>query len=255
MEKRKGINEDTAKEVLFIKKLEELKETAKLQDHRITEEQAQEFIKEQGLDEAQTVLFYEYAKQNGIGIGDKEPEIKLDAEDKSYLDLYLKELKELPEISESQKRAITMAAMAGDGDAKRQLTEAYLSYVVEIAKLYAGQGVCLEDLIGEGNVALSMGADMAGALDDPDDIPGMLGRMIMDAMEEYITVTVYDKKIDQKAKKRVQEVANKAKELAEDLRRKVTIEELMQETGMSEKGIRDALRISANQIEDIDAGE
>ena len=35
------------------------------------------------------------------------------------------------------------------------LIEIHLADVAEIAKLYAGQGVLLEDLVGEGNLALS----------------------------------------------------------------------------------------------------
>ena len=47
-------------------------------------------------------------------------------------------------------------------------------------------------------------------------------------------------------------VADKARELAEELQRKVTIEELMEETGMSRKMIEDAVRMSGFKIEDID---
>ena len=50
--------------------------------------------------------------------------------------------------------------MAGDADAKHRMIEIFLPQVAEIAKLYAGQGVFLEDLIGEGNVALTMAAEM-----------------------------------------------------------------------------------------------
>ena len=44
--------------------------------------------------------------------------------------------------------------MAGESDAQQRLIHLYLPKVVDIARLYAGQGVFLEDLIGEGNVAL-----------------------------------------------------------------------------------------------------
>ena len=47
-------------------------------------------------------------------------------------------------------------------------------------------------------------------------------------------------------------VADKARELAEELHRKVTTEELMEETGMSRKMIEDAIRMSGFKIEDID---
>ena len=46
-------------------------------------------------------------------------------------------------------------------------------------------------------------------------------------------------------------VADSARAMAEELRRKVTVEELAQETGMSEKRIREAMRMSGFQIEDL----
>lgn len=240
-------------EELFLQRITELKETAKLQGHQLSVEQVDGFIEELSLNEDQTKLLYEYLQQNKIGVGERvNPDEYLTDEDVSYLDLYLKELEALPQVNEAQKLALSMAAMAGEINAKRKLVEAYLPHVVEIAKLYAGQGVYLEDLIGEGNVALASGVEMLGALEEPREVEGTLGKLIMDAMEEYIGIDVNERKTDKKLENRVNKVAQMAKELAKELRRKVTVEELMEETGMSEKEIRDALRMTGNQIEDIE---
>ena len=123
--------------------------------------------------------------------------------------------------------------------------------VAEIAKLYAGQGVFLEDLIGEGNVALTAGVTMLGALEHAAEAEGMLGRMIMDAMEEFITRSVKEEKEDKKLADKVNKIADKAKELADALQRKVTIEELMNETGLGRKAVMDAIDISGGKIEFI----
>ena len=242
------------KEELFLQKITELRETAKLQGQVVSKEQIAEFIEENELNEEQSRLLYEYLKQNKIGIDEKiNPDEYLTKEDVSYLELYLEELTKLPQVSEAQKLALSMAAMAGEKNAKHRLLEAYLPYVVDIAKLYAGQGAYLEDLIGEGNVALTMGMEMLGALEKPEEVQGTLGKLVMDAMEEFIEENISEKKTDKKVEERVNKVADKAKELSEELRRKVTVEELMEETGMSEKEIRDALRITANRIEEIEA--
>ena len=143
--------------------------------------------------------------------------------------------------------------MAGDADAQRRLTEIYLKEVPEIAKLYAGQGVFLEDLIGEGNVALTIGVSMLGSQETAEEALGMLGKMIMDAMEMHVQENADAKKIDARVAEKVNLVADKAKELSEELRRNVTIQELMEESGLSEKTIRDAIRMSGYKIEGIDA--
>lgn len=240
-------------EQIFLQRLTELKETARLQGHMLSQEQVDDFLCELSLKDNQAQLLYDYFRKNHIGIGEAPDEEEfLSKEEQSYLDVYLAELEKLPPADDSQKRAVCMAAMAGDSAAKKRLIEIYLPDVVEIAKLYAGQGVYLEDLIGEGNVALALGAELLGALEKPEEVSGTLAKMIMDAMEDYIGENADAKKVNQKVLARVKKVAQQAKELAGELRRKVTVEELTEESGLSEKEIRDAMRISAGGIEDID---
>lgn len=79
----------------------------------------------------------------------------------------------------------------------------------------------------------------------------MLGRMIMDAMEEYIAENAEEARKDKKILDKVNKVAKAADELYEELHRKVTIEEVMQESGMSRRSIEDAIRMSGNKIESL----
>ena len=142
--------------------------------------------------------------------------------------------------------------MAGEAQAQKKLINIYLPQVVEIAKLYSGQGVFLEDLIGEGNVALTIGVTMLGCLEHAKEAEGMLGKMIMDAMEDYINENMAEEDKDKKVLSKVKKVSRKAKELSEELRRKVTVEELSAETGMSENAIREAMQLSGYTIEEIE---
>ena len=243
------------KEVLFAKTLEQVKKTAKEQGNCITKEQVEEAFAPLGLGGEQMEMVYGYLHQHKIGIGEPvDPDAYLAEEEKDYLETYLDELWVLPKLSQGEREAVTLSAMAGDGDAQGRLAQAYLPEVVEIAKLYAGQGVYLEDLIGEGNVALTMGVTMLGALEHASEAQGMLGRMIMDAMEEYIARNAEEEKKDKKIAGKVNQVADAARELAQELHRKVTVEEVMEESGLSRKFIEDAVRISGGKIEDLEYG-
>lgn len=236
-------------EKLFIKALENLKETAELQGNVVTEEQIEEEFSDFELDRNRMSLIEDYLKQCKIGIGKPvNPNDYLSEEEKGYLDNYLRSLELLETVSDGRKRAISMAAMSGDREAEEQLIEVFLPHVVDIAKLYAGQGVYLEDLIGEGNVALSVGVQMLGCLEKPEEVDGMLGKMIMDAMEDCIetSVTSYDR--EKKLSDRVNKVADAAKELAEELGMDVTPEELAAEGKVSLKEIRSAIDLSADHI-------
>ena len=240
-------------EILFGKTLEQVKKTAKEQRNCISKEQVEEAFAPLGLSEEQMGMVYGYLHQHKIGIGEPvDLEEYLADEEKDYLDTYLNELQALPDVSSGERDAITLSAMAGDTDAQNRLTEIYLPEVAEIAKLYAGQGVYLEDLIGEGNVALAMGVTMLGALEHESEAQGMLGKMIMDAMEEYIAENAEEAKKDRKIADKVNKVADAARELSEELHRKVTIEEVMEESGISRKAIEDAIRMSGGKIEDLE---
>ena len=70
------------------------------------------------------------------------------------LRLYLREIARISLLSATREVALAERAEAGDREARNQLIEANLRLVVSIAKKYVGQGLSLEDLIGEGNIGL-----------------------------------------------------------------------------------------------------
>ena len=240
------------REVLFAKTLEEVKTLAKDQGGFVTEEQVKEAFETLDLDNEQLQMVFDYLVKHKVGIGEPvDLDDYLTEEEKNYLQMYLDEIEELDPISDGEKEAVTISAMAGDGDAQARLMTAFLPQVIEIAKIYTGQGVLLEDLIGEGNLALTMGVTMLGCAENAKDAQGMLVRMVMDAMEEYIAENADAEKADLKIVDKVNKVMEKAKELSEELHREVTVEDLMEETRMSEKTIRDAIRFSGHKIEYI----
>ncbi|MGN0306962.1 MAG: sigma-70 domain-containing protein [Lachnospiraceae bacterium] len=239
-------------EKVFAKTLEEIRALAKLQGNRIESIQVEEAFKAIGICREQLEPVYEYLQSKHIGIDEEAQEIEMDREDSHYLDEYLKSLGQLPMLNEGEKRAFIMAAMAGEEEAKGKILQAFLPQVVDIARLYSGQGIFLEDLIGEGNLALAQGIEMLGCLEEPGEAEGMLGKMIMDAMEEAVELNSRIKQADQGIADKINRVSELAGELAESLRRKVTISELAEETVLTVEEIHEALRLSGNRIEHIE---
>lgn len=70
------------------------------------------------------------------------------------LRLYLREISRIPLLSAVSESRLAERAEKGERDARNHLIEANLRLVVSIAKKYVGQGLSLEDLIGEGNIGL-----------------------------------------------------------------------------------------------------
>ena len=238
------------KELQFSKTLQKVKDLAKLSGNTISKEEVDEAFRELEFGEEQMKLVYEYLEKANIGI-DKEVDTDalLTTEDQGYLQFYLEELQELPTVSEGEKEATILSAMAGDDVAQAKLIQILLPQVIDMAKLYAGQGVLLEDLIGEGNVALTIGVTMLGCFENAKEAQGAIAKMIMDAMEELIVSYVAEDEVDRKIAERVNNISDKAKELAETLGRKVTKEELAEEAEIDIEDIAEAVRLSGGQIE------
>lgn len=240
-------------EELFRKQLNLLVEEARENGGFVTQDTVQERFREMNLSGEQLQLVYDYLLKHKIGLDHPvDYDDYMTQEEKNYLEFYLAELAGLPKYSQGEKEAYAMRCMAGEADAQAELIQCYLEDVVSIAKLYTGQGVLMEDLIGEGNLALTLGVGMLGCLEKASEAQGMLAKMIMDAMEEKIAERAELDREAQKSLDKVNKVEEKAEELKGSYGRKITVEELSKETGMSEKYIREAMKLSGNRIDALE---
>lgn len=240
-------------QINFARILEQLKDTARYQGNMLTSAEIDEAFGAWQLGEAQLSLIHDYFHKNHIGIDEPgDTEESLSGDDVNFLEMYLEELKELPAVSDGEKRAVIMSALAGDSSAQAKLVEIFLPQVVEIAKLYAGQGALIEDLIGEGNVAAASAVKMLECVEGITEAEGFIARMVMDAMEEFIREDLDSHQIHENILDRVNDVNDKAKELYDSFLRKVTIKEVADELGIAEEKVREAVKFSANHIDYIE---
>ena len=244
------------KEKEFAQNLEKVTRLAREQKNVISKQQVEDAFAELELNETQMQQIFDYLKKHNIGIDEQvDPQEYLTREENDYLNEYIESLKELPGATDAEKEGITISAMSGDKSAQNRLIEIYLPMVTDIAKIYAEQGVYLEDLIGEGNEALTRGVRLLNAMESPSEADAFLSKMMMDAMEEAIAENLDEDARGDKIIKKVQEVADRAGEMALEMRRKVTVAELMEETGWKKEKIMEAIKLSGNAIEDIDLSE
>lgn len=238
---------------LFVSALTELKETAVAQGNVISKEQLEEILGDMNLNDEQMDLVYQYLKDAKIGVDEPvDADEYVVGEDRKYLDMYLEELAELPPCSQSKKEALLLSAMAGETSVRDELIQAFLPQVADIAKIYAGQGVLLEDLIGEGNVALAVVMDMLGSQENAREAEEMVVQMVMKAMESLVYEVQENRDSTSEIAEKANMVLEKANALAEELLRKVTRDEVCQETGLSREELDEILRITGWKIEVID---
>lgn len=244
------------KEREFAEILKYVTRTARENRNVISMEQVREAFQELELDDKQMELVIDYLNKHNIGVDEAiNTDENLTEEETNYLNDYLESLKGLNRLSDGEREAVCMSAIAGDKEAQSRLIEHYLPLVVDVARMYSEQGVYLEDLIGEGNVALANGVTMLEAVGEPKEVEPFLYNLMLRAMEQIIEDNLKEDTGMKKVLELVNEVADKASELAGDLRRKVTVEELMEETGWDEDRIRSAIKFSGDNIEDLDSGE
>lgn len=227
----------------FMKALAELKDLALLQGGFVSEVQMEECIP--GLQAKQKPLVLEYLKQAGIGINEPlQRNEDISEEEKDHLHFYLEELEDLEKTEDSMKQLLLREALTGDRMAKDRLIESYLHSVVDIARLYAGQGADMADLIGEGNVALAAAVENLECVETPEDADAMIAKMIMNAMEAFVGIENDEEQLMEQVFTDTAKVLDKARQMAEELLRKVTIEELSKESGITEEEILQAARIA-----------
>ena len=97
----------------------------------------------------------------------EEPDLNIEAisnesKDMSVNDnvrMYLKEIGKISLLSLEEEQEISHRIAAGDEEAKKILAESNLRLVVSIAKRYVGRGLLFLDLIQEGNIGLMKAVD------------------------------------------------------------------------------------------------
>lgn len=244
--------DDREKQVLFLKRLKETAGKAAENGNKITEEELKEAFADLELDEKQMTQVRDFLKSKGVGIGEPLPlEEVISEEEMNHLKEYEEMIDSIEIPSDNVMDAIKLSAMAGERDAQQRLTEYSLRKVVDIARLYAGQEVFMEDLIGAGNEALLIAVTQLAPLEKPDEVDGYLGRRIMDDMEDLIAMNLDEKAAEKAVEERVNLVADRARELAQELGRKVSVQEVAAEYEMDPEDVREAVRLSGNAIGDI----
>ena len=135
------------KEKEFAETLKYVTRLARENKNVISKEQVDDAFSELDLDEKQLQMVYEYLNQHNIGIDEAiDTSDNLTTEENNYLQDYLESLEGLEKLSDGEKEAVSMAAIAGDKNAQDKLIENYLPLVVDVARMYAEQGVFLEEL-------------------------------------------------------------------------------------------------------------
>lgn len=176
----------------------------------------------------------------------------LSEEEKIFLDMYMNDLGNIPEISSEEKQLLIEKGCRGDKEAFGQLAEVYLPMVITIADKYVGKGVKRNDLISDGNLGLIeaiMSYDFAKDFDEY--VTECVERSMQYAIDEELGVS----RVAEHAAERANAISDATTDLAEKLGREATIEELCEYMALSEDEIRDVMKMSLDAMTVINNNE
>lgn len=206
---------------LLAVKLEKAVSYARTHKNTIAEENFCSIMGDLVKDPAKRGLIESYLKEKHIRVltpqeENEEQEIffdmSLDEEDKRAIDFYYEELKALPHLTDREKERITAKAVSGDAAAQQKLINIYLPQVVELARMYSGHDVPMEDLIGEGNIALMIGVTSLESVESVDEVEGFLGKVIIDSLEKLVNGEDDEEKMIVKLGEKLKKAAPAAEE-------------------------------------------
>ncbi|MBR5328230.1 MAG: RNA polymerase sigma factor RpoD/SigA [Paludibacteraceae bacterium] len=171
------------------------------------------------------------------------------------LNAYMQDISRYPLLSLNQEVELTYRARRGDEQAKQQLINCNLRFVISIAKQYIHQGIALEDLIMEGNLGLIT------AIEKFDPMRGFklstyavwwIRQAILNALCEKgrsVRIPLNQVGLQQRIKKCVQNFIQVEE-------RQPTISELAELLQLPEDKIEDSLRMVSSEVSiDLPVGE
>lgn len=247
----------------FLKDLETLMQIAKTNGNTITKEEIKDYFSELCPEESQRALIYRYMVDNGIKIPgyevwEEEPIREEEYQEKDEVEsaivsIYMKELKGKQSLSEEQEQLVARKMLAGDAEARELLIESNLNLVTEIAKEYKKTSLPMGDLIQEGNIGLLMGVasyELSTGVGFRNFITEAIHQAIRDALAEDDKEIVSAKKMANRANK----LSDLSAEMAEELEREATPEELAQRMGITEEEVRDIMKVSLDAVNVLESG-
>lgn len=194
--------------------------------------------------------------------------------DEKYIELYMEDLKGIEELSDTG-RAFLLMNIAEDNDKEslELLSQSFLRKIVEWIEPYRRKGVLSSDLLQEANLAMMGYISEKRFLNNlewkdkikeggTEDLLAVLSGIEEDVRAEVegsLSMLIDEQRQSNKAAGRVLGKVNLvndwAKRLREELGRKPSVDELAQKIGISSENVLEAVRLSAENIEDIDFGK
>lgn len=168
----------------------------------------------------------------------------MDMEDEVY-QIYLEELKQITPCTPEEEAELLEEILMGGTAGKKRLIEGSLWRTLEYAKEFENRGLPMGDLIQEAGMALTLAVESyeGGAF------AGYLEEAVKSALEEAVGLQKAELDIEETVLARVNVLKEVSQQMAEELGREATVEELAHRMKMTVDEIRDIMKLTLAAME------
>lgn len=235
-----------ADKMSFQQKLADIMKLAQENGMRMTAEETEQFFEDDGLTKEQMDLVFDYLLSQKVAVqgyvrkpgtvqesgdGEEMPgSDALSAEEKEYLEDYLRQIGELQATSEEEARLAL-----------------YLRLVYEEAVKLHREEVFIGDMIQEGNAALVEAMDLHPAGEGEQEL---VMADVRAAMRALLASQTEMKRRDRKMVNQVTRLDETIKQMTDELGRKVDVQEVAERLELTEEQVRDILKLTGEEPED-----
>lgn len=240
----------------FKQKLSEVLECARKNGDRITTEEAEKIFENENLSDEQMALVFDYLHSQKIivkgyekkgGVIRETQEISMQPEEEEYLARYMQDVFLLQPEKVGEKEALFVRLKDGDESAKERLLQLYMGKVADIAKELYDSEIFFGDLVQEGNMNLLLALEN---LDDVENADEAICMEIRQGILAFIDEQAETGKKERKMVQKVKELDEAITKLTDELGRKVMIDELTEEMNLTEREIKDIMRLTGEEPEE-----
>ena len=240
----------------FLEGLQDLVRIGKTNGDMLTADEVRSYFSDVALNEAQMGLIAAYMSENQIRIDGVLPAVDVESEEEelssaeepsAVFQMYIDEMKEITSLYEEEEEKYLERMTQGDTEAVNQLVEMNLEEVVNIARLFQGKGIQMNDLIQEGNLALFCSVMEYEKETHGDFHPYMLERVrqaIEDAVQENTMVTSGARKMA----RLINQMNDLATSITKEFGREAKAEELAEKMHLSVEEVKDLMKVSLDAV-------
>ena len=164
--------------------------------------------------------------------------------------MYLEEVGILTPCTPEEETVLLERVKLGDADAKNRLMEGTLGYIVELVKAYENQGLPLGDMA----VMMALGEPESLNFGDSGDVEGLtafrsyIKKQVEEALQTALAEQKNSEQVGEELLARVNVLKDISQQMAEELGREATVEELARKMKMTEDEIKDIMKLTLDAM-------